>query len=419
MAHARPEPALRERGGVGVVVDHDRHLDPAHQRVAQRLVAPGQVRREQHGRRGRRRRTRPRRCRPRPRRAPRQSSSTSSTIVSSTARTLRPGVSRRRTVSTVPNESTTPPSTFVPPMSMPIVNGPGRPIIARRGAGRSGSGMSRRLRRGSPTVAPCTRSDGPRSSSSPSLATVLVASPGQASDGVAEGAAPAERARLQRRTGRRRRRHLDADRGDPLPGRQPAGTDRLAERPHPDHGCTPTAPVRCDRPAGARRLAGPPHRDQPEAELRVAGARRRQRGGPGRDRRQPALPAAGHLLARARSAGGPRRSATTATPAAACGCTTSRGSRRAGSASTRSRSTAPRAPRSTRTSCSAPTTRSRTAASGSAGGCPTGSGTSRRPAPRSSSCADLTPLVEVRRSASGAASTNESATSTNADQLGT
>ena len=49
---ARAEPALRERGGVRVVVHHHRDGDPLHQRGPQRLVAPGEVRREQHGRAG-------------------------------------------------------------------------------------------------------------------------------------------------------------------------------------------------------------------------------------------------------------------------------------------------------------------------------------------------------------------------------
>ena len=322
------------------------------------------------------------------------SSSTSSTIVSSTARTLRPGVARRRTVSTVPNESTTPPSTFVPPMSMPIVNGPGRPINARRGAGRVGSGMSGDYE----TRTPLRWRHAPAPTYRGRPARPHGDRPGRLTRARErrrpEGPAPAERARLQRRPRRRARRHVDADGGDPLPGRQPPGTDRPAERPHADQDVRRCAGA-LRQAARARGLGGSPHRDQPGAELRVAGARRRQRGGAGRDRRQPALPPAGDLLVGLEVRAGRRRSATTPTPAAACGCTTSRGSRRAGSASTRSRSTAPRSPRSTPTTCSAPTSVSRTAASGSAGGWPTGSGTSRRPAPRSSS-----PLVEVRARAS-------------------
>ena len=49
VAGAGAEPALAERGGVGVVVDHDRDGDPAGQAGPQRLVAPRQVRREHHG----------------------------------------------------------------------------------------------------------------------------------------------------------------------------------------------------------------------------------------------------------------------------------------------------------------------------------------------------------------------------------
>ena len=45
---AGTEPALRERRGVGVVVDHHGETDSGHQRVAQRLVAPVEVRGEHH-----------------------------------------------------------------------------------------------------------------------------------------------------------------------------------------------------------------------------------------------------------------------------------------------------------------------------------------------------------------------------------
>ena len=44
------EPVLGPGGRVGVVLDRHRQPDPAGQRIPQRLVAPGQVRREQHGR---------------------------------------------------------------------------------------------------------------------------------------------------------------------------------------------------------------------------------------------------------------------------------------------------------------------------------------------------------------------------------
>ena len=71
VADAGAEPALRERGGVRVVVDDDRHLDPAASapRAAARRARPGAARTARWT--GRRRRTRPPRCRPPPRRTPR------------------------------------------------------------------------------------------------------------------------------------------------------------------------------------------------------------------------------------------------------------------------------------------------------------------------------------------------------------
>ena len=59
--------------------------------------------------------------------------STRSTIVSSTARTSWPSVGRRSTAITEPDESTTAPSTLVPPMSMPTVSGSHREERTRRG----------------------------------------------------------------------------------------------------------------------------------------------------------------------------------------------------------------------------------------------------------------------------------------------
>ena len=93
---AGAEPALAERGGVGVVVDHDRDGDPARQRgpAAARRARPGAARTSRST--GWRRRSRRRRCRPRRRRSRCCSSWTSSTMVSSTPTTSCAGVGRRR-----------------------------------------------------------------------------------------------------------------------------------------------------------------------------------------------------------------------------------------------------------------------------------------------------------------------------------
>ena len=46
----RPEPALRPARSVRVVVDDDRHLDATSERLPQRFVSPGEMRRKDHGR---------------------------------------------------------------------------------------------------------------------------------------------------------------------------------------------------------------------------------------------------------------------------------------------------------------------------------------------------------------------------------
>ena len=105
LAATGAEPPLGPDGGVGVVLDDDRQPQPRADRVAQRLVAPGQVRREQHVGAARRRRSP---AAPMPtawiscRSA---SSSTASTIVSSTTcgLLLRSGVSRRTWSRTSPS----------------------------------------------------------------------------------------------------------------------------------------------------------------------------------------------------------------------------------------------------------------------------------------------------------------------------
>ena len=252
---ARAEPALRERGGVRVVVHHHRARRSAASArpAAARRARPGAARTARS--RGRRRRTRPPRCRPPRRRTAALRVSTSSTMVSSTSRTLRPGVGRRWLVSTVPKESTTPARTLVPPMSMPIVSGPGRPIIARRVPWRSVSGMVARLLRGrhTPSMRPLRRT---------AVVVLTIAGhragrlprPGLRRD--REGAAPAERARLQRRPGRRPHGHVDPDRrwsaSRPRTGCAQSGSLTPATRTR----LYAAAPVRCT----ARPVPG--HRDR-------------------------------------------------------------------------------------------------------------------------------------------------------------
>ena len=198
------------------------------------------------------------------------------------------------------------------------------------------------------------------------LVTGLVAAPGQADAGIRAGPAPAQRGRLPRRPGRRPHGHLDPGRPGPLPGREPPRPDRLAGPRHPHPAVRrPAGPLR--PAAGRAQRQRPPGGDEPAAELPLAGRRERPGGGAGPRRGQPARAPGRQLPGRLEVRAGRRRSATTATPADGSGCTTSRGSRRAASASTRSRSTAPPAPRSTPTTCSARTCASRTAASGSAG----------------------------------------------------
>ena len=120
---------------------------------------------------------------------------------------------------------------------------------------------------------PCAHSGGRPSSSSRSLATVLVASPGLASDGTREGAAPAERARLQRRPGRRPHRarwtrtalvrFQAANRLAQSGSLTPATRTRLYA----------AAPVRCDRrPVAGARGTGRRIVISQRPELRVAGA---------------------------------------------------------------------------------------------------------------------------------------------------
>ena len=46
---AGAEPPLGPTGGIGIVVDRDGQPDPVEQGVAQRLLTPGQVRREDDG----------------------------------------------------------------------------------------------------------------------------------------------------------------------------------------------------------------------------------------------------------------------------------------------------------------------------------------------------------------------------------
>ena len=129
LAAAGAEPPLGPDGGVGVVVDDDRQPHPLRQRLAQRLVAPRQVRGEHARSRGRRRRSRRRRC---PTAAISSRASLEQLVdhlddgVLDDLRALvdRCGVSRRARASTVAVGSTTPPATLVPPMSMPIASGP-------------------------------------------------------------------------------------------------------------------------------------------------------------------------------------------------------------------------------------------------------------------------------------------------------
>ena len=100
---------------------------PLAERLAQRLVAPREVRREDDGGPvGRDEAGGPDADRGDVVGAPASSSSTTETMVSSTTRGLvdRCGVSRRARASTVPSASTTPPATLVPPMSMPMASGP-------------------------------------------------------------------------------------------------------------------------------------------------------------------------------------------------------------------------------------------------------------------------------------------------------
>ena len=143
----RTELPLGPRCGVGVVVDRDRHGHPPLEVGLEGLVAPRQVRREDDRRpvvgheAGRadadgahRRSTRAS-----------SSSATTSTMVSSTTTGLleRCGVSRRARPTTVPDSSTSPPATLVPPMSMPMASGaltPGPPGCPRRRSGCPGPG---------------------------------------------------------------------------------------------------------------------------------------------------------------------------------------------------------------------------------------------------------------------------------------
>ena len=118
-AHAVAE--LAPRRGVGVVLDDHRDVDDRLQALLERLVAPGQVGREQH--------RRPRLVdEPGARRRPRDD-----VAAARSARGRRPptswairsascaGVSRRARAITFPSLSTTPPLIFVPPMSRPTV----------------------------------------------------------------------------------------------------------------------------------------------------------------------------------------------------------------------------------------------------------------------------------------------------------
>ena len=117
---AGAEAELAPGGGVGVVLDHDRQVDPRLELGLEVHVAPGEVGREHHRRRGPCRRSRPHRRRPPsiswrrlelgrrgrrwPSRSPRRRSPGT-----------RPGAPR----AIVPSSSTTPPAILVPPTSIP------------------------------------------------------------------------------------------------------------------------------------------------------------------------------------------------------------------------------------------------------------------------------------------------------------
>ena len=132
--------------GVGVVAHPQRPLQPGGEVLAQGGVPPGQVRAEQHGvagavepagradarRRPVRRRARPRAPRRRRRSRPRCRA------------TEAPGVARRAVARIVPSGATTPPATFVPPMSMPSAASPAasRAVTRSRSAGRRAASPS-------------------------------------------------------------------------------------------------------------------------------------------------------------------------------------------------------------------------------------------------------------------------------------
>ena len=248
VADARAEPALRERGGVRVVVDHDRHADPLHQRGAQRLVAPGQVRREQHGRRGRRRRTRPHRCRPPRRRTAALRVSTSSTMVSSTARHAAAG----RRAAPAGQHGAEGVDDAGEHLGAADVDADGQrtgaPDHRATGAVAVGLGHARDTTARRVILRPCAplRRTRRRRPHDPGHRAGRHPRPGLRRD--REGAAPAERLGCNAGPVDGTRRHLDPDRDDPLPGRQPAGAERLAERRHPEPGCTPRR--RCAAPPG-------------------------------------------------------------------------------------------------------------------------------------------------------------------------
>ena len=116
--------------------------DAVRQRIAQRLVAPGEVRREQHGRPVGGDPARRADARPRPPRDGRRARAPRRRSLASVSATSAPGVARSSRSITRPSSSTTPAATLVPPMSTPI--GERHPLpppsairVARGGGSRS------------------------------------------------------------------------------------------------------------------------------------------------------------------------------------------------------------------------------------------------------------------------------------------
>ena len=120
---AGAEAALGDRCGVGVVVDHHRQPDSFGDPRAQRLAPPVQVRGEHDDGAGDVDEPGSADARP-----PRRRAVPAKPVDDVDDRVLDrftswPSVGRRSSAITVPAESTTAPSTLVPPMSMPMVSG--------------------------------------------------------------------------------------------------------------------------------------------------------------------------------------------------------------------------------------------------------------------------------------------------------